>query len=323
MGANIMKKIALIGAGAMGSVLGAYLKKGGADVTLVDPYKEHMDMIHDRGLILNSAQGEPENLKMKIAYDAEDIGIMDYVIMMVKGTITEIALEGAKNAIGGETFVCTFQNGIGNVETIEKNIHKENILYGCLNMASILKGPGEVYGNLFDEVNVHVGSVVKGEKQKKAGEELADILTRGGANSLYQDNIDYHVWSKAMVNIVVNPTCALVRLNGAQAGKNQYFQQVVIKLTQEALAVAEAKGIEGLDFVSFFTKVLPAARKSAGDHYPSMAQDIMITKSPTEIDFLNGAIVRMGKEVDIETPVNETITNLIKTIEQNYDEQYY
>lgn len=318
-----MKKVALIGAGAMGAVLGAYLQKGGADVTLVDPYKEHMDMIKDRGLVLNNAQGESETIKMKTAYDADDIGIMDYVILMVKGNFTEVALKGAKQAIDDQTFISTFQNGLGNVEIIENTIPKERILYGCLNMASILKAPGEVYGNLFDEINVHIGSIVKDNQQKKVGEELARILSKGGANSLYDENIDLHVWSKAMVNIVINASCALVRLNGDQAGKNQYFQQIVIKLTQETLAVAKAKGIEGLDFVSFFTKVLPAARKTAGDHYPSLAQDVMIAKRPTEIDFLNGAVVKMGKEEGIEVPVNETITNLIKTIESNYDKQYY
>ncbi len=318
-----MKRIALIGAGAMGAVLGAYMQKGGGEVTLVDPFKEHMDKIRERGLILNSSSKEPEIVKMRTAYDADNIGIMDYVIIMVKGYLTKEALEGARKAIGEDTFVCTFQNGLGNVEIIEEIVDKEKILYGCLNMASILKSPGEVYGNLFDEVNVYVGSVAKGEKQKKAGEELARILTEGGANSLYEENIDFHVWSKAMVNIIVNPTCALVRLNGQQAGRNRYFQQIVIKLTQETLAVAEAKGIQGLDFTTFFTKVLPAAKKSAGDHYPSMAQDVMMTKRPTEIDFLNGAIVKMGKELGIETPVNETITNLIKTIETNYDKQYY
>jgi len=318
-----MKKIAVVGAGAMGAVLGAYLHKGGGDVILVDPYREHMNVIRERGLILNSANKDPETVKMKTAYDAENIGVMDYVIIMVKGYLTREALTGAKKAIGDHTYVCSFQNGLGNVEVLEEFVNRDKILYGCLNMASILRAPGEVYGNLFDEVNVHIGSVVKGEEQRKAGEELARMFTRGGANSLYQENIDYYVWSKAMVNIVVNPTCALVRLTGAQAGRNMHFQQIILRLVQETLAVAKAKGIEGLDFNTFFTKVLPAAKKTAGDHYPSMAQDVMMAKRPTEIDFLNGAIVRMGKELGIDTPVNETITNLIKTIEANYDKQYY
>jgi len=315
-------KIAVVGAGAMGCVLGAYLKKGGADVILVDPYKEHMDNIASRGLILNSSTGR-DSVVMKTAYSAEDIGVMDVVIIMVKGTVTEAALKGAQNAIGEDTMVCTFQNGLGNVELIEKTVPKGRILYGCLNMASILKNPGEVYGNLFDEVNVYIGSVVKEEKQISTGNKIAEYLTKGGAAAKYVDDIDVKVWSKALVNIVVNATCGLVRLNGQQAAKNTNFALIVTDLVKEALAVAKAKGIEGLDFTTFMTKTVPAARKSAGDHYPSMAQDMMITKKKTEIEFLNGAIERMGKELNIPTPVNTTIARLVRTIEANYDLQYY
>lgn len=318
-----MKKIALIGAGAMGCVLGAYLAKGGADVVLVDPFKEHMDKIAKDGLILNNAEGT-EVVKMKTAYTAEEIGTMDYVIIMVKGTLTEVALKGAMPAIGPDTWVCTFQNGLGNVELIEKEIPKEKILYGCLNMTSILKGPGEIYGNLFDEVHVYIGSVVTQDAQVAAGEALAEIFTQGGAASKYcKDDIDTHVWSKALVNIVANASLGLVRLRGQDCATHPAYQQIVIKLSQEALAVADAKGVPGLDFATFFTKTIPAARKSGGDHYPSMAQDIMMTKKKTEIDFLNGAIARMGKELGIAVPVNETITWLVKTIEDNYDKQYY
>jgi 2-dehydropantoate 2-reductase len=163
-----MPKIAIVGAGAMGCVLGAYLAKGGGDVVLVDPYQAHMDKIAADGLTLNSAQHGVENVKMKTAYDASGIGVQDYIVIMVKGTFTAVALEGALPAIGDDTIICTFQNGIGNVDTIAEKIPEDRILYGCLNMTSILNGPGDVYGNLFDEVNVHVGSVVREEKQQKA-----------------------------------------------------------------------------------------------------------------------------------------------------------
>lgn len=316
-----MKKIALIGAGAMGCVLGAYLKKGGADVILVDPFQAHMDSIAQKGLVLNSAGG-CDNVHMKTAYSAENIGIMDYIIIMVKGVWTEEALKGAAGAIGEDTYVCTFQNGIGNVELIEKTVPQEKILYGCLNIASILTAPGEVYGNLFDEVNIYIGSLVKDAPQKSAGEALAKYFTDGGAVSEYVDNIDEKVWSKALVNIVVNASCGLVRLNGGQAGKNVNFALLVTDLAKETLAVAEAKGIEGLDFTSFMTKTLPAAKKTAGDHYPSMAQDMMITKRPTEIEFLNGAIEKLGKTLGVSTPVNTTVARLVRTIESNYDHQY-
>jgi 2-dehydropantoate 2-reductase len=307
----------------MGCVLGAYLKKGGADVVLVDPYQAHMDAIAANGLTMKSSGGA-EVVALDTAYSAADIGVMDYVVIMVKGTLTEIALDGAQAAISPDTYVATFQNGIGNIDTIAAKIAPGRILYGCLNMSSILEEPGVVYGNLFDEVNVHIGSAETGAEQEAAGVALAELFTKGGANSRYdKDDIDTYVWSKAMVNIVVNGSLGLVRLRGKEVATNMYFQKIVIALAQETLAVATAKGITGLDFNTFFTKVLPAARKDAGDHYPSMAQDIMMNKKKTEIDYLNGAVVKMGKALGVATPVNDTITNLIKVIEENYDNQYY
>ncbi len=317
-----MKKIAVVGAGAMGCVIGAYLKKGGAEVTLIDPFKEHMDNIASKGLVLNSATSR-EIVKMNTACSAQEAVVMDIVIIMVKGTFTEAALKGAECIIGKDTYVCTFQNGIGNVDIIQKSIPKEKILYGCLNMASILKAPGEVYGNLFDEVNVYIGSVVKEEEQKQTGEYLAKTFTDGGAVSKYTDDIDMHVWSKAMVNLVANATCGIVRLNGQQAAKNTHFLLIATDIVKEALAIAEAKGVKGLDFATFMTKTIPAARATAGDHYPSMAQDMMIGKKKTEIEFLNGAFERMGKELNIPTPVNTTISRLVRTIEANYENQYF
>ncbi|NMC56551.1 MAG: ketopantoate reductase family protein [Eubacteriaceae bacterium] len=317
-----MKKIAVVGAGAMGCVIGAYLKKGGADVTLIDPFKEHMDNIANNGLILNSSSSR-EVVKMNTALSAQDADIMDIVIIMVKGTLTDAALKGAQSIIGKDTYVCTFQNGIGNVDIIQKTIPKEKILYGCLNMASILKAPGEVYGNLFDEVNVYIGSIIKEEEQIKTGNDLARTFTDGGAVSKYVDDIDTHVWSKAMVNLVANATCGLVRLNGQQAAKNTHFLLIATDIVKEALAIAEAKGVKGLDFATFMTKTIPAARATAGDHYPSMAQDMMITKKKTEIEFLNGAFERMGKELNIPTPVNTTIARLVRTVESNYENQYF
>jgi 2-dehydropantoate 2-reductase len=321
-GENEMTKIAIVGAGAMGCVLGAYLAKGGGDVVLVDPMKEHMDAIADGGLIMNSASGR-EVVKLKTAYNASEIGIQDYVVIMVKGTLTEIALDGALPAIGDSTYVCTFQNGFGNVDTIAKKVPEDKILYGCLNMASLLKGPGEVYGNLFGDVHVHVGSIVREEAQVKAGELIAKTFTDGGAVSNYDgDDIDLHVWNKALINISVNASLGLVRLRGFEATDVPAFQKLLFDTVDEVVKISKVKGIVGLDTETFLTVTLPDAAKTAGDHYPSMAQDILMNKKRTEIEFLNGAVQRMGAEVGIPTPVNETIANLVRTIELKYDLQY-
>jgi 2-dehydropantoate 2-reductase len=273
---------------------------------------------------MNGGGDTREIIQMKTAYSAQDIGIQDYIVIMVKGTLTKIALEGALPAVGENTCVCTFQNGFGNVETIAETIPKEKIFYGCLNMASLLKGPGEVYGNLFGDVNVHVGSVVREDMQAKAGELIAGLFTKGGAVSHYDgDAIDMYVWEKALINIAVNASLGLVRLRGFEATDVPAFQKLLLDTISEAVAVANAKGVTDLTVGGFLTETLPNAAKTAGDHYPSMAQDILMNKKRTEIEFLNGAVQRMGAELGIPTPVNETIANLVRTIEMKYDLQYY
>ncbi|MBR4144815.1 MAG: ketopantoate reductase family protein, partial [Lachnospiraceae bacterium] len=126
-------KIAVLGAGAMGSMLGAYLQLGGADVTLLVRRKELADKLTSPGIVMRSysnADGEKTEvgpIPMKAAVDCNGLGEMDAVLVMVKGCDTKSALEGAKPIIGSNTKVITLQNGIGNTDIIEESVNKDNI----------------------------------------------------------------------------------------------------------------------------------------------------------------------------------------------------
>ena len=317
-------KIAVIGAGAMGSMLGAALTAGGADVTLIERRKEICDALNTKGLTIKTYAGnEPTelNVPVKAAPSVDGLGKMDALLIMVKGPNTEGALLSAMPLVDEHTKVITLQNGIGNTEIIEKLIAPENIFYGCLNLSAIMQAPGVLIGSAFGKVNVYLGSVVKGEEQAAFGEKLRGIFERGMLKAEYTENIDYEVWSKLLINIAVNASCGLVRLRGGEAGEDQNFVMLAVDMVKEAIDVAKACGVE-LDLGQFLTRTLPSARKHSGAHYPSMAQDMLITKVPTEIDFLNGAVERLGERFGIPTPVNTTICRLVRTIEHNYDRQY-
>jgi 2-dehydropantoate 2-reductase len=240
---------------------------------------------------------------------------------MVKGCDTKSALEGASSIIGKDTKIITLQNGIGNTDIIAKTVAPENIYYGCLNMSAIMSAPAVLDTGLFGDVNVALGAVVKGEEQKKFGDEFADILNKGGIKAVYTEDIDTEVWNKLLVNIAVNAGCGLVRMRGGEAGSDQEFVMLAVDMVKEAIAVGMAMGVK-LDINHFMTHVLPSARKTSGLHYPSMAQDMLMKKAPTEIDFINGAVERLGKKAGIPTPINQTITRLVHVIERNYDKQY-
>ncbi len=320
-------KIAVLGAGAMGSMLGAYLQMGGADVTLLVRRKELADKFNTPGIVMRSytgAEGEKTEtapMPMKASVGCEGLEKQDVVLVMVKGCDTKAALEGAASIIGDDTKIVTLQNGIGNTDIIGEIVKKENIYYGCVNMSAIMSAPGVLDTGLFGDVNVAFGSVVKGEEQKKFGDELAGIFNASGIKAAYSEDIDTEVWYKLLVNIAVNAGCGLVRLRGGEAGNDQDFTLLAVDMLKEAIAVGMASGVK-LDFNYFMTHILPVARKTSGLHYPSMAQDMLMKKAPTEIEFINGAIERLGKKAGIPTPINTTISRLVRTIERNYDKQY-
>ena len=320
-------KIAVLGAGAMGSMLGAYLQLGGADVTLIVRRKELADKLAAPGIVMRSyagADGEkteigPIPMKAQAGYDG--LGEMDAVLIMVKGTDTKEALAQAASIIGSNTKVITLQNGIGNTDIIAKTVAPENIYYGCVNMSAIMSAPAVLDTGLFGDYNVVFGSVVKSDEQKAFGEELKSLFEAGGLKASYTDDIDTEVWNKLLVNIAVNAGCGLVRMRGGEAGNDQEFVMLAVDMVKEAIAVGMAMGVK-LDINHFMTHVLPSAKKTSGLHYPSMAQDMLMKKVPTEIDFINGAVERLGKKAGVPTPINQTVARLVRIIERNYDKQY-
>ncbi|MBR5177289.1 MAG: 2-dehydropantoate 2-reductase [Lachnospiraceae bacterium] len=320
-------KIAVLGAGAMGSMLGAYLQLGGADVTLLVRRKELADKLANPGIVMRSYTGEngekseTDPIPMKAACSCEGLEKQDAVLIMVKGCDTKSALEGAASIIGENTKIITLQNGIGNTDIIAESVNKDNIYYGCVNMSAIMSAPAVLDTGLFGDVNVVFGSVTKDEEQKKFGDELAGIFNASGIKAAYTEDIDTEVWYKLLVNIAVNAGCGLVRLRGGEAGNDQDFTLLAVDMLKEAIAVGASCGVN-LDFNYFMTHILPVARKTSGLHYPSMAQDMLMKKAPTEIEFINGAVERLGKKAGIPTPVNTTVSRLVRTIERNYDKQY-
>lgn len=321
-------KITVMGAGAMGSMLGAYLQAGGADVTLVVRRKELVEKFLSPGIEIKSYTEDGQEdvalgpIPINAATDVSGLETQDVVLFMVKGPDTKQALEQAMPVINDSTKIITLQNGVGNTDIIAEVIPEDRIYYGCLNMSAIMEKPGVLTGALFGDVNVCLGSLVKGEEQKAFGEEICGLFKAGGIGAEYMENVDSEVWYKMLVNLTVNAPCGIVRLRGGEAGDNKEFFSMGVDIIQEAMAVAAKLGVP-IDMNHLMTHVIPSAKKTSGLHYPSMAQDMMMKKAKTEIDFLNGAIERLGKKVGVPTPVNTTISRLVRTIESNYDRQYF
>ena len=310
----------MIGSGAAGSVFACYLKKGGADLWLVDRYQAHMDKVAAEGMTFVTPEGEQLLTGFNTAYTAENIGIMDVVILMVKATQTDNIMPSLKNCIGDETVVVSLQNGLGNEEVLQKYVSADRILYGFGTIGTELPEPAKCVSKPESGVIMRFGAAQKSELSDKIGNYLEDCFKAGGCEASFEADIRPFVWKKAISNSGYNTLSALLRLKVGPILDCETGRELIKKVWAEGCKVAEA--VTGVDLWSEMEEELPRLAAGFATYYPSMAQDVVLHQRQTEVELLNGAIAKYGKQFGVETPVNEAMTLMIKTIQQNYDKQY-
>ena len=324
-----MRKIAVLGAGVIGSTVGGYLKKAGGDVIFIDPFKEHMDAIREKGLTINDNDtGEKVYIPdIPTYYSAEGLEPVDVIIILVKGSITRIALDKAKNLIGPNTYLQSFQNGIGNDLVLNEYTDMKHILVGSLLISGNIPEPGTVNVTKslasVDAAHAYLYPVEETEDGVDVARYLSELLWDGGqVVCRLAPEIQTFIWNKGLMNIVCNPTCGLTRLNIGNLYNDPDGQHLMRKLAEEAIAVAQAMGIKNVYMEEHLETMAKHVKTPAAGHYPSMAQDMLFRKVPTEIEFLCGAVMKYGKMYNIPTPYNEVTYYYVKTFENNYDKQY-
>ena len=244
-------KIAMIGCGAAGSCFAGYLRKGGADITLVDMYKAHMDKIATDGLEFIVYPDTHYHLDgFKTAYSADEIGIMDIVIFVTKATQLDKAVQSAMPCIGPDTVVVSLINGLGNDDILLKHFPANRILCGSGALGTELREPGccvstEVVGTL-----VHFGALENGPVTDRAGAHLAEVFTKGGCRAEFNEDDRPNVWKKVIINSTVNTVCALLRLKIFEVAEDPYGMELFRGVVREACAIATAKGVP-FDAVEF------------------------------------------------------------------------
>lgn len=315
-------KIAIVGCGAAGSVFAGYLRKGGADLTLVDMYKEHMDKIAKDGLAFIIYPDTKYHLDgFKTAYNADNIGIMDIVIFITKATQLDNAVKSAMPCIGKDTVVVSLINGLGNSDILMKHFPANRIIVGSGALGTALKGPGCCVSTEVKGLLVHFGPMAHDAVVDAAGEYLAKVFTAGGCLAEFHDDDWPYIWRKVIINCTVNTVCALVRLKIIEVADDEYGMQLFRGVVSECCAVATAKGCP-FDADEFMNTHLKNFIDNMGDYYPSMAQDMLMNHRQTEVGVLNGMISQYGRELGIPTPFNDVLTVMVKCIQGNYDKQY-
>lgn len=313
-------KIAMIGSGAAGSVFACYLKKGGAELTLVDRYKAHMEKVAAHGMTFVSSAGEELITGFTTAETAENIGVQDIVILMVKATQTDSIMPSLKNCIGENTVVVSLQNGLGNEEVLGKYVNSGKILYGFGTVGTELPEPARCVAKPESGIIMRFGAAEKSELTDSIGKYLAECFCAGGCEASFEEDIRPFVWKKAISNSGYNTLSALTRLKVGEFLDTEEGVELIKSVWAEGCDVCFA--VTGVDLWDEMMEELPRLKAGFAGYYPSMAQDVLIHQRQTEISLLNGAIVKYGAQYGVSTPVNCAFTQLISCIQKNYPAQY-
>lgn len=307
-------KIIIAGAGAMGSRFGLMLHQAKNDVILIDGWQEHIDLIKQNGLKANfNGEEVVENISI---YHQNDVSSVDFsadlVILFTKAMQLDGMMQSINNMVGENTKVLCLLNGIGHEDVIKKYVPLSNIILGNTMWTAGLEGPGKA--KLFGNGSIDLQNL--GTDGKEAVEEVIEVLNAANLNAKYSDNILSSIYKKACVNGTMNGLCTILDSNMAGFGETDVADDIVEAIVSEFAAVAERENAT-LNVPEVLAQIKTCYnRETIGLHHPSMYQDLIINNRLTEIDYINGAIVRKGKEYGIETPYCSFLTQLVHAKEQ-------
>lgn len=301
--------IAIIGAGAMGSLYGYYLAKGGYRVTLIDPWEEHVRAINDKGLSLVVDHEPEKRVFLQALLSPGTMHQQDLVIFFVKSYHTAQAVVEARSLVGPKTVVLTLQNGLGNAEIIKNALGDNNLLAGTTAHGATVLGPGKIRHAGVGETVIGV----PGGGGTQGADGMAAVFNGCGLETRVSADIDSIIWGKLLINAAINPLTALLNILNGELFRQEHTREMVAMLVSEATEVAAGKGIS-LPYADPLGKVKSVSEHTAQNR-SSMLQDRDRGRR-TEIDFINGAIALEGQKAGIPVPCNTLITLLIKALER-------
>lgn len=303
-------KIAVLGAGALGCAIGGTLAEGGNEVVLITRNRAHVDAINDHGLSLRTPQGT-RVVHTRAVVNAHGLSPVDLVIVLVKSFHTREAMANATSLVGPDTVVLSLQNGLGHEEVLAELVGSEHILAGKTYVGGVLLAPGQIISGvtgketLIGELNGHI---------TERAERIAATFSRSGLATMVSDNILGAMWDKLLVNVSTGAVSGITRLPYGALYQIPEIASTAIAAVREAMDVAAATGVK-LSYTDPREAWLKASDGLPEDFKTSMLQSLE-KGSITEIDFINGAVVRWGQRCGVPTPVNQTLVACIKGIER-------
>ena len=294
--------IVIVGAGAIGSFFGATLSKK-HDVVLVGR-KAHVDKINKKGLKVDGKTSL--NVKVEAFTSAKDVFIIpDLVILAVKSYDTEFALHSVEPIIRDNTYVMSLQNGLDNIEKIQKIVNKNRRIVCITTHGVVFSKPGVIK-------HTGVGKTIIGclsNKKTQFAVGLIESFNECGIRTTYSEDINREIWVKAIINSSINPVTALFKCKNGYLVENPVLEKIVDKICAESTNIASANGLD-LSVSEMISKTKQVINETSENH-SSMLQSTMQGKK-TEIDSINGKLADIGKKYSLDVSLNEMLTCLIK-----------
>jgi 2-dehydropantoate 2-reductase len=303
-------RICVVGCGAVGSLFAANLAQlDDVEVWAYDLARDHVDAINANGLRLSGA-GDVVG-RLRATADAEELPACDFGIVATKAMHTESAIAATAHAFADGS-VCTVQNGLGNEEALAG--HVARVIRGTTFPAGRVVEPGHVQWDVKGDTTI--GPFEPSPAPLEEVERLAEACTRAGLPTEAVADARGPQWRKVIFNAATNPIGALTGLTHGRVCEDVALRKLVSELVDEGKAVAAAQGIV-LDADPEELIDHAARLDVAYDHKASMLQDVEARRA-TEIDYLNGGIVRFGRELGVPTPLNAAILALVKGLEESW-----
>lgn len=303
-------RITVVGPGAVGLLWAGRLHQAGADVRILDHSPRRAAALDRDGFILEDGSGETL-IMVPVSADPATLAETDLALVCVKAYDTKSAARvlGENLSPGGRAL--TLQNGAGALETLCEALGPERVLGGITSEGSTLLAPDRVRhaGKGLTHLGPAQGPVDDFTRR------AADILNQAGFQASPAQGAANLIWTKLLINVGINALTALLNAPNGRLLELARARDTMARAVAEAEAVGRALGVEFLH-QDMLAAVEDVARRTA-NNISSMLQDVRAQKR-TEVEFINGAVCREGRKQGLPTPVNQTLTDLVLSLQEDY-----
>ncbi|MBN2503302.1 MAG: 2-dehydropantoate 2-reductase [Anaerolineales bacterium] len=299
---NVDAELLIVGTGALATLTAQRLAAVGVNVVMLGTWPAGIAALNEHGAALVETDGSVQSAPVQATNDPAAVGNIRYALVLVKAWQTEHTARQLAQCLPADGLALTLQNGLGNRENLVAQLGEERVALGTTTTGATLLGPGRVRSG-------GEGPIMLGAHPRLA--PLADLLRQAAFQVNVLADIGPLLWDKLMLNAAINPLAALLNVPNGELFKRPTARQLMIALAEETAAVARAQSIT-LSFTDPAETVVAIAKQTQ-QNIASMLQDVR-RGAPTEIDAINGAVVRAGRQVGVDTPVNETMWHLVKAL---------